>query len=128
MQEVGKKAVQSKGCSSAEGKMIDLATRLQNANLNQQQAFLGKIDEYIASDCEIDEAESFRLSAFVDGLLKPSHNEKKPAARGDDERVLYAQPGTTTQERVETRIDSWVTRGSIAPEVAAAAKRIQRAG
>lgn len=128
MQEVGKKAVQSKGCSSAEGKMIDLATRLMHANLNQQQAFLGRIDDYIASGSEIDEAESFRLSAFVDGLLEPSHQEKKPAPRGDDERMVHMQQGTTTQERIETRIGSWVTRGSIAPEVAAAAKRIQRAG
>jgi hypothetical protein len=127
MKEVGEKAITSKGCSSAEGRMIDLATRLTHANLNQQRSFLGRLDEVIASDGEIDEAESRRLEAFVNDLLKPPRDDKKPPTNGGGE-LPDRTHRRTTQERVETRIDSWVDRGTISPEVAEAAKRIQRNG
>jgi hypothetical protein len=127
MKAVGEKAVTSKGCSDAESKMIDLSLRLMHANLNQQQSFLGKLDEYIESGCEIDDEESCRLEAFVNDMLKPPRKDNAQPTSGDSEQPERSHRRTTT-ERVETRIDSWVERGGISPEVAEAAKRIQRNG
>jgi hypothetical protein len=127
MKEVGEKAITSKGSSSAESKMIDLSTRLMHANLNQQQSFLSKLDEYTESGCEIDDEESCRLEAFVNDMLKPPRDDKTPPANSGSEQPERSHRRTTT-ERVETRIDSWVERGGISPEVAEAAKRIQRNG
>jgi hypothetical protein len=123
MKEVGEKAITSKGGSSAESKMIDLATRLMHATLNQQQSFLGRLDDYIASDSEIDEAESHRLEAFVNDLLKPHCDDKKPPTYGGGEQPDQTRQRTTL-ERLDTRIDSWVDRGLIAPEVGALAKQM----
>lgn len=142
MQDVGKKAVQSQGCANSEGATIDQACRLLDATLAQQQAFLGKLDEYIASGCEIDEDEARRLEAFVDGLLTAHHSatpapaphaEKTTAppvhAESPQRRPLFDSSQVPSgKQRQDLRLDDWQARGGISPEVIEVAKNLPRAG
>ena len=134
MQEVGKRAVQSKGKGGGEDQMIDLSQRLIKATFAQQQAFLGKIDEYLSSGCEIDESEGRRLGTFVDGLFASSQSSLPSCSQPPrSETASHQQPAAnkpaptapllTGRERFTNGIDAWEARGVITPEVAQLARQ-----
>jgi hypothetical protein len=133
MQEVGKRAVQSRGSCGGEGKMIDSASRLTDASRARQDAFLSKIDEYLCGDCMIDEDEGLRLDAFVDGLLSSapprqavpsSHPAQAPVSHSSQrqEREPRHVPQLTSDEFIDARLDRLMRNGVIPTDIAQNAK------
>lgn len=131
MQEVGKKAIDGKGCASAESKMIDQATRLMNARREYQTAYLEKLNELILSGQQIDDNEAESLDNFVDDLLKqtPTNREEHASRRthspSQREEHSYGPQAFHVGDRRDARIDSWIRAGSLSIESGEVAKKMR---